>query len=49
MIRAGWAVHEIPRRERTFLAFDQEQALAGEDQEVLLVRFMVVAPTGLAR
>ena len=32
------AVDEVPRPERSLLALDQEQALAGEDEEVLLIR-----------
>ena len=42
-----WAVDEVPRLERSFLALDQEHALAGENQEVLLVRFAVIPATRL--
>jgi hypothetical protein len=35
-------VEEVPRPERPLLALDQQQALAGEDEEVLLGRLGVV-------
>jgi hypothetical protein len=40
-------VDEVPLLERSLLALDQEHALAGENQEVLLVRFAVVPATRL--
>src|SRR5581483_7460519 len=49
VLRPRRAVHEIPRAERPLLALDQEQALAGEDEEVLLTRLAVVARGRLAR
>src|SRR6188474_3239400 len=41
------AVHEVPRLERPLLALDQEQALAREDEKVLLVRLTVIPPARL--
>src|SRR5919201_2813832 len=49
VLGAGWAVDEVPSPERTLLSLDQEQALAGEDEEVLLARLGVVEPARLAR
>src|SRR4051794_7518063 len=49
VLRPGRAVHEVPRFQVPVLALDQEQALAVEDEEVLLVRLAVVAASGLAR
>jgi hypothetical protein len=42
-------VHEVPRPERPLLAFDEQQALAGEDEEPLLVGLRVVEPARLSR
>ena len=42
------AVHEVPRLERPLLALDQEQALAREDEKVLLVRLTVIPPARLS-
>jgi hypothetical protein len=41
-------VHEVPGSERPLLPFDDQQALAGEDEEVLLVGLPVVHRKGLA-
>ena len=42
VLRPGRAVHEVPRFQRSLLAFDDQQALAGEDEEVLLRVLAVV-------
>src|SRR5262249_27815749 len=39
---AGRAVDEVPRAERPLLALDHERALAGQDEEVLLLVLAVV-------
>src|SRR2546430_8051986 len=44
-----WAVHEVPCLQRALFAFDQREALAREDEEVLLVRLAVVPAARLAR
>src|SRR5262249_52560161 len=44
-----WAVNEVPRLQRAFLAFDDHQALAEEDEEVLLLVLAVVHASRLAR
>jgi hypothetical protein len=46
---AGRAVDEVPGAERPFLLLDQQQALAGQDEEVLLARLRVVHARRLAR
>src|SRR6266550_5591643 len=43
------AVDEVPRLQVPLLAFDDDQALAGEHEEVLLVRLAVVAAARLSR
>src|SRR5207244_5672997 len=46
----SWSMHEVPRSQPPYLALDQQQALAREDEEVFLVRFAVVEaarPAGL--
>lgn len=40
--RAAGAVEEVPRRQEPLLALDEQQALAGEHQEALLVPFAVI-------
>ena len=49
MPRLGGAVHEVPLAQRPLLALDDQQRLAGEDEEVLLSRFPVVHPDRLTR
>src|SRR5439155_22449736 len=49
MLGVRWAVHEVPGLERPLLALDDQEALSGQDEEVLLVRLAVVAPARLAR
>jgi hypothetical protein len=49
VLRPGWAVDEIPCAEPPLLAFDQQQALAREHEEVLLCILSVVHPVRLAR
>src|SRR5438105_10329771 len=39
---------EVPGLQRALLALDDQEALAGEDEEVLLVRLAVVSAAGLA-
>jgi hypothetical protein len=41
-------VDEVPRPKRPFLPLDEQQILAGEDEEVLLVGLRVVQPAWLA-
>src|SRR5439155_18393493 len=41
------AVHEVPLRELPLLALDNEETLAGEDEEVLLRALAVVHAVGL--
>ena len=45
----GRAVHEVPSPERALLALDDQQRLAGHDEEVLLIRLPVVHRHRLAR
>ena len=45
----GGAVHEVPLPQRPLLAFDDEQSLAGEDEEVFLIGFPVVHGHRLTR
>ena len=40
---------EVPLAQRPFLAFDDQECLAGEHEEVLLVGLPVVHADGLAR
>jgi hypothetical protein len=47
--RPGWTVDEVPRHEGTFEAFDDQQAVASQHQEVLLAGFVVVERHRLAR
>src|SRR5688500_11279793 len=44
----GGTVHEVPLPQRPFLALDDDERLAGEYEEVLLVGFPVVHPDRLA-
>src|SRR6266511_3880795 len=48
VLGARRAVHEVPRLEAPLLAVDEQQALAGEDEEVFLVGLSVVQPARLA-
>src|SRR5439155_20024856 len=43
------AVHEVPRLERPLLAFDDQERLAGQPEEVLLLGLPVIRPVRLAR
>ena len=49
VLRPGRAVHEVPASERALLALDDQQRLAGEHEEVLLVGLPVVHRHRLAR
>src|SRR5947208_3302155 len=49
VLRPRRAVDEVPLLQTPFLALDQEQALAREDEEVLLVFLAVVHARGLSR
>ena len=49
VLRVGRAVHEVPLPERALLALDDQQRLAGDDEEVLLISFPVVHRHRLAR
>jgi hypothetical protein len=49
VLRLGWAMHEVPLPQRPLLALDDQQRLAGQDEEVLLVGFPVVHAHRLAR
>src|SRR3954469_7916565 len=49
VVRTGWAVDEVPRAQGPFLTLDDQQCLAGEDEEILLVGFPVVHRHRLAR
>ena len=49
VIGAGRAVDKVPLPQRPLLALDEEQRLARENEEVLLVGFPVVHPDRLAR
>ena len=46
---SGRAVHEVPLPQLPLLALDDEQRLAGKDQEVLLIGLPVVHRHRLAR
>jgi hypothetical protein len=46
---AGRAVHEVPGPKLPFLAFDEQQALPGEDEKPFLVGLRVVEPARLSR
>src|SRR4051794_21806292 len=48
VVGPGRAVEEIPGLERPLLALDDRERLAGEHEEVLLVRLVVVHATALA-
>src|SRR5579875_2351303 len=37
-----WAMNEVPRAQRTLLAFDDQRAIAGENEEVLLPSLVVI-------
>jgi adenosine deaminase len=47
MLRPARTVHEVPGLERPLLALDQQQCLAGENEEVLLLVLAVVPARGL--
>src|ERR671923_2592504 len=49
MVRFGRAVDEVPLLQRPLLALDDEERLAGEYEEVLLIGFPVVHRVRLAR
>ena len=49
VVRLGGAVHEVPLPQLPFLAFDDQQRLAREDEKVFLVGFPVVHPDRLTR
>src|SRR6202011_3523335 len=49
VLAVGRAVEEVARRQAALLALDEQQAGAGEDEEVLLVRLPVIQPVRLAR
>src|SRR6185437_8139281 len=49
VLRAGREVHEVPGLDRPLLTFDQQQALAAQDQEVLLPVLGVVVAVRLPR
>src|SRR5437868_9385288 len=42
MVRAGRAVHEVPLAQRSLFSFDDQQRLAGEHEEILLIVLAVV-------
>src|SRR4051812_11683352 len=42
MIRSGRAVHEVPLPQRTLFSFDDQQRLAGQHEEILLIVLAVV-------
>jgi lipoyl synthase len=42
VVCTGGAVDEVPGAQRSFLAFDEQERLAGEDEEVLLVGLPVI-------
>jgi hypothetical protein len=44
VLRLGGAVHEVPRSQWPLLALDDQQCLAREDEEVLLIGLPVVHP-----
>jgi hypothetical protein len=43
------AVDEVPRAKPSLVALDQQQALAGQDEEVLLARLTVIEGARLSR
>ncbi len=49
MLGPGGAVDEIPLLEEALFAFDQQEALAGEHQEILLGVLPVIPAVGLLR
>ena len=49
VLRLGRAVDEVPLLQRALLPLDDQQCLAGEDEEVLLLRLPAVGPGGLSR
>ena len=49
VLGSGRAVEEVPRAERALLALDEQQALAGENEEVLLGLLFVVEAVRLTR
>src|SRR5205823_6886216 len=49
VLRLRRAVHEVPLPQRPLLALDDQQRLAGQDEEVFLVGFPVVQPDRLTR
>ncbi len=48
VLRVRGAVEEVPRTQTSLLALHEEQALAGEHEEVLLGLLAVVQPVGLS-
>ncbi len=42
MLGAGRAMHEVPRAQGPLLTLDEQHALAGEHEEILLIRLAVV-------
>jgi hypothetical protein len=48
VLGAGRAVDEVPGLQSALLALDEEQALAGQHEKVLLVRLGVVEPARLS-
>jgi hypothetical protein len=42
MVRAWWAVHEVPLAQRSLFSFDDQQRLAGQHEEILLIVLAVV-------
>src|SRR5262249_7590204 len=49
VLGAGGAVEEVPGPQRPLITFDEQRALPGEDDEVLLLRLGVVEAVRLAR
>ena len=49
VLRVGREVHEVPGLDRPLLTFDQQQALAAQDEEVLLPVLRVVVAVRLPR
>src|SRR5262249_53446728 len=47
--RVRRAVEEVPRAQAPFLSFDDQEALAPQDEEILLIRLTVVERARLAR
>ena len=49
MLGAGWTVQEVPPAQEPLVAVDDRDALAVEDEKVLLDRLAVIAAVRLAR